>query len=232
MIFLLIAIIIGIIAFIVLRGESELTLSVLPPIEKPPPTIHNSELIKVLLSVDEKSLAELFKLYKTQFGRGAAYYARRTYKKWKTGKVRPNSQTYQRFLVQLPQAMSYNLKCEVLRKLMQEYCPKDDYRLTVSVNDWEEKLTPLVTTIIDKPYTTRLPKIIEEKLRWLAENEMQTASDILRNSQIQEGKIIVSMLRQEISAIENLLINAQGSAVVTHTVELPYGTINLTIKRR
>ena len=137
MIFLLIPIIIGIIAFIVLRGESELTLSVLPPIEKPPPTIHNSELIKVLLSVDEKSLAELFKLYKTQFGRGAAYYARRTYKKWKTGKVRPNSQTYQRFLVQLPQAMSYNLKCEVLRKLMQEYCPKDDYRLRVWVNDWE-----------------------------------------------------------------------------------------------
>jgi len=191
-----------------------------------------TELIKVLLSLEEESLNELFRLYKDEFGRGAAYYARRTYLKWKAGKVRPNQQTFKRFFVHLPKVMNYDLKCEVLRRLMQEYSSKDVYNLTVFTDDWEEKLTPLVKTIIDKPYTATLPKLIEEKLQWLAEDEMQIAREILRNSQMQEGKIAVSMLRQEISNIENLLQNVKGNPTVTHELKFPYGKINLEIKRR
>ncbi len=193
---------------------------------------HNTDLVKVLLSLEEESLNELFRLYKKEFGRGAAYYARRTYLKWKAGKVRPTRQTFKRFFVHLPKVMSYDLKCEVLRKLMQEYCSKDVYNLAVYTDDWEEKLTPLVKTIIDKPYTATLPKLIEEKLQWLAEDEMQIAQDILRNSQMQEGKIAVSMLRQEISNIENLLQNVKGKPTVTHELKFPYGKINLEIKGR
>ncbi|MDQ2746941.1 MAG: hypothetical protein M3T96_06755 [Acidobacteriota bacterium] len=231
MIFLIIAVIFGIIVFI--YANSSLDFNILSPkLSEEPPEFHNAELVKILLSLDKESLDELFKLYKSKFGRGAAYYARRTYVKWKTGRVRPNNQTYQRFLVQLPKVMSYNLKCEVLRKLMQEYCPKDDYQLTVSANDWEEKITPLVKTMIDKPYAATLPRLIEEKLRWLAEDEMQSAQEILRNSQIQEGKIAVSMLRREISEIENLLGKAKGETTVTHSLKLPYGTIKLKIKRK
>lgn len=230
--FLVIAIIVGIIVFIYANGSSVLNIFSPKFSETPQSEFHNAELVKILLNLDEKSLDELFKLYKDKFGRGAAYYARRTYLKWRTGRVRPNNQTYKRFLVQLPKAMSYDLKCEILRKLMQEYCPKDVYQLAVSADDWEEKLTPLVKTIIDKPYTATLPRLIEEKLQWLAENEMQSARDILRNSQMQEGKIAVSILRQEISDIENLLESAKGETTVTHRLKLPYGTINLQIKRR
>lgn len=198
---------------------------------KAPTEIPDSELVNLLLSLDEKSLNELFKLYKNKFGRGAAYYARRTYLKWKAGRVRPNRQTFERFFVQLPKVMSYDLKCEVLRKLMQEYAAKDVYELTVSVDDWEEKLTPLIKTMTEKAYTAALPHLIEEKLQWLAEDEMQIARKILRNSQIEEGKIAVSMLRREIADIENLLEKTKGKSRVTHRLKFPYGTINLEIKR-
>src|SRR5215217_664385 len=69
---------------------------------------HNAELVKTLLSLEEESLEKLFKLYKAEFGEGAAGYARRTYKKWKAGEVRPNRQTFNRFLVYLPKVMSYD----------------------------------------------------------------------------------------------------------------------------
>lgn len=197
---------------------------------KPPTEIPDAELIKVLLSLDENSLDEIFKLYKEKFGRGAAYYARRTFHKWKTGRVRPNRQTFQRFFVQLPAAMSYDLKCEVLRRLMQEYAAKENYDLQASTNDWEEKLTPLIETIIAKAYTATLPRLIEEKLQWLVEDEMQVAQNILKNSQIEEGKIAVSLLRQEIGNIENLLENTKGKSRVRHQLKFPYGTINLEIK--
>ncbi len=194
--------------------------------------IHNAELVKTLLNLDEKSFENLLELYKEEFGQGAARYARKTYRKWKAGEVRPNRQTFSRFLVHLPKVMSYDLKCEVLRHLMEEYCAKDKYQLTVYTDDWEMTLEPLVRKIIDKPYTAELPAEIENRLKWLADGETRIAQDILRRSQVEEGKIAVSMLRQEFANIENLLENTKGKRKVTHQLKFPYGTINLEIKRR
>jgi hypothetical protein len=194
--------------------------------------LQNAELVKTLLNLDEKSRGELFELYKAEFGTGAARYARQTFQKWKAGKVRPNNQTFQRFLVHLPKVMSFDLKCEVLRHLMEQYCAKDKYQLTVYTDDWEQTLEPLVRKIIDKPYAAELPKEIEDKLKWLADGETLLARDILRRSQVEEGKIAVSMLRQEFAGIENLLAETKGKRKVTHQLKFPYGTITLNIKRR
>ncbi len=199
---------------------------------KVPSNFHNSELVKVLVGLDEESFQKLLELYKKQFGNGAAQYARKTYRKWEAGKVSPNKKTFERFLVHLPKVMSYDLKCEVLRHLMEEYCSKGNYELAVYTDDWEKTLTPLVKSIIAKPYTAELPKQIAEKVRWLAEDEMQIAQDILKKSQIEEGKIAVSMLRQEFENIEKLIAEAKGNSKVRHKLKFPYGTINLEIRSR
>jgi hypothetical protein len=228
--FVIIAIIAGIIIFVYRKYSSKIYAS------RNQARFHRRELIKVLLSLDEKSLAELFELYKKQFGTGAARYARKTYLKWKKGEVQPIKQTFERFLIHLPKVMSYDLKCEVLRRLMEEYCSRNDYSATVYTDDWEKTLTPLVREIIDKPYAAELPKQIEEKLRWLADGEMQAAQDILKRSQIEEGKIAVSMLREEFANIEKLLAETEKNRgwrrKVTHQLKFPYGTITLKIKKR
>lgn len=189
-------------------------------------------LILVILKLNEDSLNQLFKLYKESFGSGASYYAKNTYQKWKNGKVRPNRQTFERFLLHLPKVMSLELKCEVLRLFMEEFCPKENHSLTVYTDDWEKPLTPLVEKIIEKPYQSELPQEIQRKLTWLADGEIQTAQEILRKSQIEEGKIAVSMLRKEFQIIENLLNETHLNPKVTHQLKFPYGTITLNIKRR
>ena len=73
----------------------------------------NAELIKVLLDLEDEPLDDLFKLYKVQFGENAAQYARHTYRKWKAGEVRPNRQSFSRFLLYLPKVMSFDLKCVI-----------------------------------------------------------------------------------------------------------------------
>ena len=192
----------------------------------------NKEIIKVLLGLDDEKLDELLELYKQEFGNGAARYARKTYRKWESGKVKPISQTYERFLVHLPKVMDFDLKCEVLRHLMEEYCAKDNYDLTIYTDDWEKTLEPLVQKLVEKPYNANLPKQIEDKLVWLADDDTQIAEDILKKSQVEEGKIAVSMLREEIGNIEHLLENTNDRSKVTHRLKFPYGTINLEIKRR
>lgn len=201
---------------------------------KPAPDrkFHRSKLVSVLLNLNDRAVDELLELYKREFGPGPARYARRTYRKWKTGHVQPATQTFQRFLQHLPKVMSYDLKCEVLRLFMEEYAAKDRYELDVYTDDWEEKLTPLVHQIIEKAFTAQLPIEVERKVRWLGEGDMQAAQSILRRSQVEEGNIIVSMLREEFATMEKLLAEEHLEPRVSHTLKFPYGTIDMTIRRR
>jgi hypothetical protein len=193
---------------------------------------HNSKLVSVLLGLDKQAVEELLALYKKEFGNGAARYARKTYQKWKSGEVRPVRQTFERFLVHLPKVMSFDLKCEILRAFMEEYAAKDNYELKVYTDDWEEKLAPFVGQLIDKAYRAQLPVEVERKLRWLGDGDMQLAQDILRRSQAEEGRIVVSQLRDEFASIEKLLAATHLKPKVTHELKFPYGTIILSIKRR
>jgi hypothetical protein len=192
----------------------------------------NAELVRVLLDLDQDSLARLMGLYEQQFGEGAARYAKQTYEKWKSGQVRPNKQTFRRFLINLPKVMSFDLKCEVLRKLREAYCARDQYKLTVHTNDLKEKLTPLVDSLMAKKRRAELPDELQRRLIWLAEDDAQVANTLLDRSQHQESLDALTMLDREFHNIEGLLENADGRGKVTHTIKLPYGNIVLNVKRR
>ena len=192
---------------------------------------HRTELMSVLLDLDDAAVKELLDLYKQQFGAGPARYARLTLQKWKSGKVRPTTQTFQRFLIHLPKVMSYDLKCEVLRHFMGEYANNEAYELDVTTGDWERKLEPLIRQIIDKAYTAQLPPEVEKKLRWLGDGDMIAAQQILRASQAEEGRIMISLLRDEFRAFENVLAAEHLKPKITHMLEFPYGSIRLNIKR-
>ena len=192
----------------------------------------NAELVRVLLNLEEQPLEELFELYKQQFGQGAARYAQQTYKKWKSGSVRPTKQTFQRFLINLPKVMSFDLKCEVLRELREAYCARDNYQLTVYTDDWKQELTPLVQTVLRKANEAELPAELSRRLTWLSEDDVQVASAILANSQARQSLDALALLDEEFSNIERLLDNAPGRGKVTHILRLPLGSITLNIKRR
>lgn len=191
----------------------------------------DADMVKVVLNLEQKALEDLFALYRQEFGAGAARYARRTYDKWKSGEVRPNRQTFDRFLTHLPSVMSFDLKCEVLRKLRQEYCPKADYRLTVDTRSWREDVAPLVAEIVNKSYTAELPRYVERKLRWLAADDMRAARRILAESQARESQNALFLLEREFDNMEEVLRAAGERGEVTHTVRLPLGTITLTVER-
>ena len=192
---------------------------------------HKSSLVRVLLNLPESTLNELLQIYKREFGPGPARYARRTFRKWKEGHVQPATQTFERFLVHMPKVMSYDMKCEVLRHFMEEYAANDEYELDVTTDDWEEKLDPLVRQIVEKTFTAQLPDEVERQLKWLGDGDMVAAQSILRASQAEESRIMVSMLHDEFLAMEELLDQRHLKPRVTHVLEFPYGTIKLNVRR-
>jgi hypothetical protein len=193
-------------------------------------TAENAQLLRVILSLEDQPLEDLFTLYRQRFGAGAARYARHTYRKWKSGEVRPNKQTFYRFLIFLPKVMSFDLKCEVLRELREAYLPQDNYSLTVHTDDWKEKLRPLVETVLAKGKDAELPLKLKEKLSWLAEDDVEVANEILERSQAEKSLAELSLLEKEFTNIEQLLNNTNGAAKVSHVLRLPSGTITMTIK--
>lgn len=191
-----------------------------------------STIVGALVSLEEEPLAELFKLYRKQFGPGAARYARQTYEKWKNGQVTPNRKTFNRLAIYLPTVTSFDLKCELLRALKREFCGRDDHELTVYTHSWKESLAPLVTDMIARSYSAALPAALVEQLTWLSENDMTVANAILGESQARESRQAVALLSKDFAAIEELLARANGNSKVMHVIELPYGSLTLHIKRR
>ncbi len=61
---------------------------------------------------------------------------------------------------------------------------------------------------------------------------MQAAHDLLRASKAEEGKIMVSMLREEFLHFEKLHTHDKLEPTIRHTLKFPYGTIDVNIKRR
>lgn len=190
---------------------------------------HDSEITRVLLGLKDDSLSELMDLYAEQFGKGPARYARRTLSKWKDGKVRPASRTFERFLIVLPKTMSYDLKCEVLRRFMEEYAAKEHYELTVTPDDWMSKLDPLIEGMIDRAFTAQLPAELESKLQWLSDGDIQAAQKMLRAAHAEESRIMVGTLHEEFENIAMLLDHKDLKPKVTHVLKFPYGSIKLNV---
>ena len=195
------------------------------------PRFGNADIVRVILSLDPAAVDELFELYAEQFGPGAARYARRTREKWKAGEVRPNRQTFARLLVHLPAVMSFDLKCEVLRKLREECCARGSYRLSVTTRNWREAVAPLVDGLVEKAYAAELPKEVTRRLKWLAADDMLVAQAILAESQARESRNAFDLLGREFEQIERLIEESGGRGRVTHTVRLPLGTITLKVKK-
>ncbi len=191
----------------------------------------NADIVRVILGLDPADLDEMFRLYAERFGPGAARYARRTREKWKAGVVRPNRQTFDRLLVRLPAVMSFDLKCEVLRRLREECCAKADYRLTVTTRDWREALAPLVDGLVERAYAAELPEEVERRLKWLAADDMRAARAILAESQARESRNALELLGREFDEIGRLVEEGGGRAEVTHTLRLPLGTVTLRVKK-
>lgn len=192
---------------------------------------HRRELMKVLLAMDEASLDKLFGLYRERYGDGAYRYARKTHLEWRAGSVRPVTKTFERFLVDLPRVMSFDLKCEVLRRFMEEFTTRENVEMDVTTDDWDEKLTPVVNRLIERNYTIRLPAEVERRLRWLGDNDMQSAAVILSRAMADESRIAVSMLHEEFVGIENILSHERLRARVRHEIKLPCGTVTVNVRK-
>lgn len=181
----------------------------------------DDDLLKVFYSLPEYQLGRLMETYGSKYGKSAESYARKTYPSWKMGSTKPNVTTIERILITLPDFLDLEVKCHLLRKLREKYRDRENYELKVTTSNWMELITPFVTRIVTKAYTTELPTSVEARLKWLSNGDMRAARAILVESEVQEGKNAIELLREEFHNIENLLRSLPGKGTAAHTIRLP-----------
>jgi hypothetical protein len=192
----------------------------------------DEDILEAFFKINSDQLARLISHYKGRYGDSAGIYARKTYPKWKSGEVNPSGQTVERLLESLPLVLDLRVKCDLLRKLRERHRKKDNVSLKCDTTNWREVIQPIAENIIQKARSADLPEIVKSHLSWLSQGDMQAAQKLLEESEVQEGKIAISLLHQEFANIENLLVSlTQVRKKISHTIALPYGNINITIKR-
>lgn len=191
----------------------------------------DGDILNIFLNLDRQALYQVFRTYSQDYGSSAASYARKTYSKWQSGSVKPSGQTLERLVLTLPPLLSFDVKCELLRKLRERNRQRENHTLTVDTSNWAQSLAPLVSRIVSKAYSAELPEIVERRLEWLSSGDMQAAKAILKEAEAQEGRNAIALLEQEFQNIERILPSLPRGGKVNHVIQLPYGRINLTIKR-
>ncbi len=192
----------------------------------------DQDVLEKFYTLTSDQLARLLNIYEDAYGDGAAEYARKVYNEWKEGIVRPSAQTINRLLDSLPEVLDFDGKCELLRNLRERHRRPEHHSIKVRADDWKSELIPLVKRIVEKAYTANLPEIVERRLTWLSSGDMQAARALLSHSQAMEGAVAVRLLEHEMQDLEAVLAHVKGATRITHTINLPYGNIDLTISGR
>ena len=191
----------------------------------------DDDVLTAFYNINSDVFSHLLRLYQREHGLSAAMYARKTYSSWKSGKRKPSAQTVERLLILFPEVLPFDEKCELLRKLRERHRDREKHSLTVDANNWAQPLVPLIQQLINKSYTSQLPEHVMQRLEWLSSGDTQVAQEILAEIDAQTGKNAVRLLRSEFDNIDKLLQSLPGKRKVTHTIKLPYGDIQVNIRR-
>jgi hypothetical protein len=190
----------------------------------------DDDVIEAFLSLDAERLYKFFDAYERKHGLKARKYARDTYHKWKEGKTQISAQTAERLLEILPPFLSLEVKYELIRKLRDRCRRKEVYSFTVDTLGWESTVIPIVESLIGRSERAALPQELTSRLSWLSSGDAAVTQQLLAESEKRSALISAAYLNREFDNIARLL-GTKGKKQVAHVVELPYGTINLTVVR-
>ena len=189
------------------------------------------DILQVFLSLPTFALNGLLSRYGEKFGRGAEQHARKTYPSWQTGAVKPAAKTLEKLVELLPPFFTIEQRFELIRKLRTHHLERRSLRLTTTPEQWRSQLAPLIQELFDHGAKSHLPQIVYEKATWLTNGDAAVAQKLLRTIDQEEANLRFSRIEDEFRRIQFLLENVKNVEPVSHTIELPQGTISITIQR-
>lgn len=192
----------------------------------------DGDVAKIFLNLPKQKLEVILRKYGQLHGSSAASYARSTYGKWRRGAVKMSGMVAERLLNLVPLILEPADQFELVKKLRSTHLRKENHRLSCTPAECRQTIGPVVNEMVSKSSKFQLPQHIVDRVQWLANGDAVAAQKLLAAAEKEEARVRVRYLASEYQRIAYMLENMQGSSSVNHTIELPQGTVAVTISLR
>ena len=192
----------------------------------------DEDIRRAFFNLSPVDLESLFTRYGDQFGHGAERYSRRTYEEWRAGRTQMSGETLGRLLDLVPDYLSTATKVHLVSRIRDRYLPPLQVSLVTSVQDWREDTQQAIKAILDHTRSQSLPEPVTSRLTWLSRGDAVAARELVATAEEQESRQRLTYLEAEFRRIEALLARLPRAPELTHTIELPRGRIELTLRGR
>jgi hypothetical protein len=172
----------------------------------------------------------VFRLFGQRYGQGPERYARGAFIPWKSGSTNMSQQTLDRLLECVPEVLTFEGKIDVYRKLRDAYRSKETIRLEVKKAEDLPQIQVAAERIAGRARSEPVPPYLQEKLSWLSQGDGEVARALVAAVEAGEGNLIAANVHRELNELRYSIAGLDGRHIVEHTIELPCGTIFVTLR--
>jgi len=189
----------------------------------------DGDIERIFLNLPSYKLESVLTRYGREHGSPALSYARKTYPKWKSGSVRMSGKVAERLLNLVPTVLDADTRFELVKKLRDAHRSKINRHVQCEPHEWRSRVAPEVAELLASSSQFELPQSAVNRIRWLADGDSQAAQKLLAAAEEEEAVARLQHLEREFRRIDALINGVEGHKTVSHTVELPQGTVRVTI---
>ena len=170
--------------------------------------------------------------YEASYGKSAAQYARKAYRRWRSGATMVSGQTLERLLEVVPYVLSFDTKLRLYRKLRDAYRGKESVRLLVSSEGDLALVESTVARIVERAKSQPLPPLVDSRLVWLAKGDGLVARELVAASEEADGVMTAQALRSELPRLRQMFDEMERSHRMEHVISLPCGKVTVDFGRK
>lgn len=189
----------------------------------------DKDIERIFLNLPTQKLESVFMRYGREHGSSALSYARKAYPSWKSGGVRMSGKVAERLLNLVPAVLDSDARFDLVKKVRDAHRTKVNKHVRCEPHEWRTKVAPEVAELLASSSQFQLPGAAVSRIRWLADGDSQAAQRLLAAAEEEEAIARLRHLELEFRRIDTLIQNLQGKKTVSHTIQLPQGTIHVSI---
>lgn len=195
----------------------------------------DKDIIRKLFTLPYTKLEEVFSLYERKYGLGSVKYARNVFREWKSGEKKMTGPTAEKFVDLVPRFLTNQERYDLIRKI---YDAKRSYEhFTVefiidhNIYESKSKLETIFEELCKKPFMHTLDQNVINKINWICDKDSLQARKIIAAIESEHSLLIVKAARKDIDQLFSSIQQLGDSALGKHSIKLPYGTIDVIVRK-
>jgi len=189
----------------------------------------DQDIEKYFLNLSQPQLEVVLRRYGEENGAGALSYACETYSSWKRGFVKMSGRVAERLLNLVPMVLDPSTRFDLVKKVRYAHMRKENRWVMCSPGDWREKVAPAVAELLAASHNFQLPEQAISRVSWLADGDSAAAQKLLAAAEQEEAVVRLAFLEAEFQRIDSLIQSIQATKSVSHSIEIPQGTLHVVI---